>query len=55
VQKLVEGAVSRAQIYVHLAWRRFQHELDGELLALDERLKWLWAGHRQTIKDFLAA
>ncbi|QRM36033.1 DEAD/DEAH box helicase [Microvirga sp. VF16] len=51
VQKLVEEAVGRAQTYVHQARKRFQNELDGELLALDERLEALRARHRQTITD----
>jgi superfamily II DNA or RNA helicase len=51
VQKLVEEAVNRAQTYVHEARKRFQNELDGELLAIDERLEKLRAQHRQAIKD----
>ncbi|PJR10676.1 DEAD/DEAH box helicase [Sinorhizobium meliloti] len=51
VQKLVEEAVNRAQTYVHEARKRFQSELDGELLAIDERLEKLRARHRQTITD----
>ncbi|MFC5087749.1 hypothetical protein, partial [Microvirga arabica] len=51
VQKLVVEAVNHAQTYVHEARKRFQNELDGELLELGERLEDLRKRHEERIAD----
>jgi superfamily II DNA or RNA helicase len=50
-QKLVEEAVGRAQTFVHETRKRFQNDLDGQLLALSERRDTLLGRHRKRIVD----
>jgi hypothetical protein len=51
LRPLVAEAVNRAQTFVHETRRRFQKDMDGELLLLDERLDALRAKHRRKIAD----
>jgi superfamily II DNA or RNA helicase len=50
-QLLVEAAVGRAQTFVHETRKKFQSDLDDDLLALIERRDTLLGRHRKRIVD----
>jgi superfamily II DNA or RNA helicase len=51
IRPLIKEAVNQAQNFVHEVRGRFQRDMDGELLLIDERLETLRAKHRRKIAD----